>query len=180
MTELLLLDAITNRLKNIFSGFTLMSKSGSLQEVKIFSGYMPQPQGITISDKKSGVQNYSNEDYESNFPALVAKIISSQDNEDFNNPPSIINVNILAGIFDTDINCQGYRDILNIFARIRENFLSDRVFDNKFRLAFPINSKILDENDSWPLYFGEMNFSFMAVRPQMNNFIYKPKKEVIF
>lgn len=179
MTELLLLDAITARLKKIFAGYTLMSKSGNLQEVKIFSGYMPQPAGITINDKKSGTQNYSETDYDNNLPAVVAKILSAQENEDRNLPPTIINVQLLAGIYDPDINCQGFRDILNIFERIRENFLSDRIFDDKFRLMFPLNMRSL-ENESWPLYFGEMNLIFMGVRPQMKDFIYKPHKNIIF
>lgn len=175
MTELLLLDAITERLKNIFAGYFLMSKSGSLQEIKIFSGYLPQPEGITINDRKTGPQNYSSSDMENNLPAVVAKIISAAENEDRILPPSIINVQLLAGIYDPDTNCQGYRDILNIFERIRENFLSDRIFCDKFRLSFPASMRIL-ENDSWPLYFGEMNFSFSGVRPQLKNFVYKSKR----
>ena len=63
MNRIVLLDNLVERLSKVFRGYELPNKAGVLQEVQVFSQYVPQPQGITFGDKEqSGVKNYGASD----------------------------------------------------------------------------------------------------------------------
>lgn len=190
MTELLLIDALVERLSRLFTGYSLLNKSGVLQEVKIFAQYLPQPAGITIATKnKRGIENYEAEDYEANFPCVIVKVGDVIDKEEGRIDSAICNIKLLTGIYDgvsVDASeeertwrrqMQGYRDILNIHEKIREDFLNERVTAQRFRMAMPMKSRIL-ESDTWPVYFGEMELNFEIGRPMMKDFVYEMKRRV--
>lgn len=190
MTELLLIDALVERLKKLFKGYVLLNKSGVLQEVKIFAQYLPQPAGITIATKKKrGVENYEAEDYDANFPCVIVKAGEIIDNEQGRMDSSICDIKLLTGIYDgvsEDADedekairrqMQGYRDIMNIHERIREDFMNERVTAQRFRMCMPLKARLL-EADTWPLYFGEMEMKFEIGRPMMKDFVYKMQRRV--
>lgn len=176
MTELDLIDSLYEKLKYLFAGYQLLNKAGVLSEIKIFRQFIPQPAGITA--KNTGLANYSDSDYEANFPSIIIKAGEIIDKEENRLDQARINIKFLTGIFDDKPECTGYRDILNIHDRIREYFLINRILDNKFRLEMPFKSRLV-EADTWPIYFGEMDLIFDAGRPVMQkDFIFRPERRL--
>ena len=49
MTELGLIDALVAFLKEVFADYRLPSKSGLLQNVRVFAQYMPQPEAVEVN-----------------------------------------------------------------------------------------------------------------------------------
>lgn len=174
MTALNLIDELCYKLKMLFEGYTLLNKNKVPQEVRIFPQYMPQPQSVTLSERVTGLKNYTESDYEANFPSIVVQHLELSDFEENRIEMSVHKIRLLFGVFDDEPNCQGYRDILNMIDLVRNNFLVYRILANKFRLNEPMISKILDA-DTWPVYFGEMSLSYESGRPSMpsKNFVYK-------
>ena len=176
MTELLLIDELVKRLRELFRGYTLLNKSGILQEVKIFAQYLPQPSGISIMDKElKGVNNYVSEDYDNNFPCVIVKIDDVMDKEEGNADMSECGVKLLCGIYDEAAESQGYRDVMNMQERIRENLLNDRVIGGRYLLKMPMYTKLLND-DTWPVYFGEQKLIYEIGRPRMQEYIYHARR----
>lgn len=177
MTELELIDALYDVLRELFSGYRLMNKAGMLQEVKIFRQYIPEPAGITAQSK--GLANYADSDYEANFPSIIIKLGEVTDKEENRIDQSRIDVKFLAGVYDATPESTGYRDLLNMIERMREYFLINRIINQKFRLEMPLKSRLV-EADSWPVYFAEMDLVFDLGRPLMQkDFVMKPERMVI-
>lgn len=174
MTELDLIDALYDTLSEIFTGYSLLNKSGVLQQVKIFRQYIPEPAGITANSK--GLENYADSDYEANFPSIIIKLGEIVDKEENRLDQSRINVKILAGVYDATPESTGYRDLLNMIEKIREFFLINRIINKKFWLDMPLKSRLI-EADTWPVYFAEMDLVFDIGRPLMQkDFIMKPER----
>ena len=174
MTELGLLDALVNHLTELFNGYELPSKSGLLQQVRVFAQFLPQPSGVTfrtLEDSESTTpQGYSTEDLESNFPCVVVKIDGVTDKEEGSQDQSIISVRFLIGVYDADPACQGYRDVFNIIETIRQDLLTipARILDQRYRLVTPLTSYLFDEQP-WPIFFGQMESMWGSGRPLMPN-----------
>ena len=171
MTELNLLDALVEKLRELFMGYELKGKSGLLQNVKVFAQYLPQPQAVVVdtdTDTEIEPQGYSPEDIESNFPCVIVKIDETTDREEGSLDAARISVRILAGTYDESPDCQGYRDVLNIIEAVRQCLLTmdARVLVNKYRLEMPMKSYLFDEQ-AWPIYFGQIETVWETGRPMM-------------
>ena len=167
MNELDLLDAVISKFENLFAGYTLLNKSGELQEVKIFAQYLPMSEGLNFANKDlAGIENYQKSDMDLNFPCIIVKLIECEDREERRIDSSLVKMKILFACYDENRLCQGYRDILNMQERVRDNLLIERVIANKFRLEMPIKTRLL-ECETWPVYFGEMDLIWQIGRPVM-------------
>ena len=165
MNRASLIQDLTCRLSNLMKGYSLPGKSGFLQEVKVFAQYVPQPAGITFEGRNNtGLKNYSANDYESNFPCLIVKLEDMTDLEERARTHSLCNVRILIGIYDDKPECQGYIDVLNIQETLRLYLLENRILANKHLLMMPLKCK-LNEVDTWPVYWGEMELVYQVGRP---------------
>lgn len=146
-------------------GYSLPGKSESLQQIKVFSQYVPQPAGISFENRdKTGLKHYSSSDYESNFPCIVVKLEDMTDTEERARTHSFCNVRLLIGIYDANPECQGYIDVLNIQEVLRLYLLENRLLAKKHLLMMPITCK-LDEADTWPIYWGQMELIYQTGRP---------------
>ena len=173
MNEIDLQDNMCDLLQELFSGYQLLNKAGNLQEVQIFAQYVPQPSGITINSRNNtGVKNYSDSDYESNFPCIVVILNECEDREERRIDSSLVKMTLLFCIYDDNPECQGYRDLLNMQERVRNYLLINRVVSEKFRVEMPIKTRLIN-CETWPVYFGEMDLLFQAGRPVM-------RKEFVF
>ena len=167
MNEIDLLDSMHDTLVELFSGYQLMNKAGNLQEVQIFAQYVPQPGGINFTSKNNtGLKNYSDSDYESNFPCIVVILDECEDREERRIDSSLVKMHLLFCVYDEGSECQGYKDLLNMQERTRNYLLINRVIMNKFRLEMPVKTRLIP-CETWPVYFGEMDLIFQAGRPVM-------------
>ena len=175
MTSLNLLDALVSRLTELFANYELQAKSGLLQTVKVFAQYLPQPKSAEVNDDDdtesiTEPQGYSADDIESLFPCVVVKLDDMTDKEEGTLDAVRINARILVGIYDESLNCQGYRDVLNIIEVIRQDLLTmpARVLAKKYRLEMPLKSYLFDEQ-AFPVYFGQIESVWETGRPLMPN-----------
>lgn len=171
MTELTLLDALVARLTEMFKNYELKAKSGLLQTVRVFAQYLPLPQAVTVDtdtdeDTEIEPQGYQAEDYESNFPCVIVKLNEATSREEGSLDATRINVNLLVGTYDESPDCQGYRDVLNIIEVIRQELLTHRVLDSRYRLEMPMKSYLFEEQ-AWPVYFGQIETVWETGRPKM-------------
>ena len=158
MNRVNLLDALTARLSQAFSGYSLMNKQHELQQVRVFAQYVPR------SDLVSYSQQDSTQDEESNIPLIIAKLDTMTDFEQGRHEHSTINARILCAVFDDDNAAQAYRDILDMQDIIRQNLLENRVICKRYILKMPLKSQLLDV-ETWPIYWGEQQLIFEAGRP---------------
>lgn len=173
MTGLNLLDALVEKLRELFRNYELTAKSGLLQTVRVFAQYLPQPQAVTVNtddstDKATEPQGYSATDIESNFPCVIVKLDEVVDREEGVIDATRVNVRILVGIYDESPDCQGYRDVMNIIETIRQELLTlpNRVLNKRYRLEMPLNSYLFEEQ-TWPIYFGQIESVWETGRPLM-------------
>ena len=184
MTRVDLMDALTSGISKLLKGYTLPSRLQGVdgiepsmqviqQEVKVFAQYLPQPAGITFADKAAGLKNYTESDYESNFPCVIVKLADMTDTEEQSRTHSSVKVNILFGVYDESPECQGYIDLLNLQEHIRKWLMEERVLARKFLLRMPILSRI-DDSDTWPVYFGVMELNYELGRPvRSSEYVYR-------
>lgn len=191
MNELELIDGMSERLEKIFTGYTLLNKKGIPQSVRIFKQYLPQPKGLTLSTRKTGIEHYESEDYESNFPCIIIQMKDRTDKEEKTLDMSRSGMKLIVGVFDEELaqdeamrdaglevdrksyTCQSYRDILNMITMIRDDLLTERIIKGRFRIEMPLKSKLI-EADTWPVYFGEMDIMIESGRALGNkDFVYR-------
>ena len=86
------------------------------------------------------------------------------DSEERSVNQSLVNVTLLMGVYDEGVQCQGYRDVLNMQEAARVDLLEHRVLAGKHLLKMPVKSRLLDA-DTWPVYFGEMDLVYQVGRP---------------
>ena len=181
MTELNLLDALVEKLTDLFRNEELTGKSGLLQPVRVFAQYLPQPKPAEVTvddddDTESETEStetitpegYSPEDIESLFPCVIVKLDEATDKEEGSLDQTRIKVVFLVGTYDESPDCQGYRDVLNIIETIRQELLSmpGRVLAKRYRLEMPLKNYLFDEQ-AWPVYFGVVESSWETGRPLM-------------
>ena len=172
MTELNLIDALVEKLRETFKDYQLKAKSGLLQTVSVFAQYLPQPSAVTVEPKDDDEtiepQGYTPEDIESNFPCVIVKFDEATDREEGALNASRINIRILVGTYDESPDCQGYRDVLNIIELVRQELLTleGRVLHQRYRLEMPLKSYLFDEQ-AWPIYFGQIESVWETGRPMM-------------
>lgn len=166
-----MMTAVCEDLRKIFKGYLLPNKAGVLQEVRVFPQYMPQPSGITFEDKKSGLENYSADDYEKNFPGIVVKLGDITDREENRIDMNRANLRLLFGVYDSDPECEAWRDVLSMMERVRQKWLKDRIIARKFMIEMPLTTRLL-EADTFPVYFGELEAVIECGRPNRGNIDY--------
>ena len=171
-----MIDAVKSNLDEIFRGYMLPNKAGILQEVKIFTQYMPQPSGITVaSEKTSGTKGYSSDDFNMNFPGVIIKLGEMTDSEERRLDLTKAGLRLLFGVCeweaetgdreaDSRIKNECWRDVLLMMERVRQSWLKDRIIGRLFKVLLPIVMNLL-EDDTYPLYFGELKTELLTWLP---------------
>lgn len=184
MTRVDLLNDLADGLKKLLKGYSLPSRFQGVdgvepgmqviqQEVKVFAQYLPQPSGITFEGRETGLKNYADSDYESNFPCVIVKAGDMTDTEEQAGRHSSVKVSILAGVYDESPECQGYVDLLNLQETIRGWLMERRVLGHRFLLRMPLVSR-LEEGETWPVYFGVMEMAYELGRPvRSSGYVYR-------
>lgn len=167
-----LLDALVKRIEELFEEAPLLSaKDGTRKKVNVFAQFLPQPRGLTVKPKGEapiGPQGYGPADIENNFPCVIVKLDEAQDKEEGNLDQARAVVRILAGAYDDSPDCQGFRDVLEIVERVRQDLLTmpARVLDRRYRLEMPMKWYLF-EDQPWPVFFGVLDTIWEIPRPMM-------------
>lgn len=68
-----------------------------------------------------------------------------------------VNVIIHVGIFDNSIVMDGYKNILNVFEKIRERFRKNPILANRFVAGDEVSWALADEDEeTFPFFYGAM------------------------
>lgn len=177
MNDLDLIDALSERLKNLFYGERFLNRrkdSSEYQDVKIFAQYIPQSEGITLNNHGANAFDlYTEDDFMKNFPGIIVKFLERTDNEEKTIIMSQIAVKLLVCVYDESPENAGYRDVLNMIAMMRDSFRSERFIAGKYRILMPLKSKLI-EADSWPVCYGEIELKLETGRKlEPNEYIYR-------
>lgn len=176
LSALDMINAVKVELERLFSGYSLPNKAGEMQNVKIFAQYMPPPSGITVADKgKNNVDQYSNDDFNMNFPCVLIKLSEVTDNEEGRLDQNHAELRLLFGVYEwhyetsegetesEQFKSECWHDVLNMMELVRQNWLKERIIGRRFKIEMPIVMNLLDD-ETWPLYFGEMKLKIITGR----------------
>jgi hypothetical protein len=170
MIALNLQDALAARLRGLFTDYTLPAKNGAEAAIKVFTQYLPQPKGPTVKPRGQQEEEqesvYGPEDFEANFPCAIVKFDEGTDKEENTLDATRIVVRILVGVYDDKPDCQGYRDVMNIMEMIRQDLLTTRYLERKYRLEMPFKWYLF-EDQPWPVFFGQIETVWETGRPVM-------------
>ncbi|MDR1509230.1 MAG: hypothetical protein LBS53_06290 [Synergistaceae bacterium] len=162
-------DALAERLRELFKDYMLPAKDGTEKVVKVFTQYLPQPKGPTVKPRGQQEETqeavYGPEDFEANFPCAVVKFDEGTDKEENAPDATRVTVRILIGAYDDTPDCQGYRDVMNIVETVRQELLTTRYLERKYRLEMPFKWYLFDEQP-WPVFFGQIESVWETGRPQ--------------
>lgn len=124
--------------------------------VNIFTQYIP-------------ASSYESKDEE--FPYILLRSVDGNSPIGSSETDPDTKVMIMIGIWDDDLNYQGYRDVLSIINKITTQFAQNlRVegFEIKDSMKWAVN-----DDDYFPFFFGaiETNWSFRNVELQSNEYV---------
>lgn len=144
MTAVQFVDDLGEELKVVLSHMQFPDKiTGKLTGINIFTF------GIPVEKTK--------ENKKKKFP--YALIIPKEGNIEGGMEPQIINVQILIGVYDDDIENQGKRHVLNIIHDICERFQVNPVLKNQYYADEKI-TWVVDDEEEHPYHFGAVWLTF--------------------
>ena len=177
MTPFFLQDALVNELKNkIFKDFLLSTidengKKAESKKLNVYSQRLPL--------RKTKVEEYTQEELENGliddqriddcFPYIIVSLNEGTiENESAAHEISIV---LYIGVCDNANDVDGYKDILNIIAKIYERFGKNPLLDNRYVFRYPMTWALQDEKedvDTYPYFFGgiEMKFETCAIEKE--------------
>lgn len=143
MIPSLLQDFLVKELKNLFIGFKLKNSKNEDSSLNIYPQYLPAKKGQKDSD---------------HFPFITVKIVEGEDpNETDANTCRLM---LMVGVYDINEDYQGYKDVLNILQKMYTHLVTNKVFDCKYEVEYPIKFTLTDE-DYQPYFFGALDTSWI-------------------
>ncbi|MDR1048183.1 MAG: hypothetical protein LBL51_00375 [Synergistaceae bacterium] len=135
---------------------------GALKPLRVFRHAIPQVEAAAMTPLGSeSDDDMELEEIEDLFPCAVVRLDEGTDSIDGGNAA----VRIVVGVFDNRMDSQGDRDVLSILHRIRQSLLEKPLIMNTFRLMRPMKWRLYEEN-SWPIYFGDVETTWLIPSPQ--------------
>lgn len=167
MVATFLQDDLAEELKRIFTGFQLKAPAtGELTDVHVYKQNLPIPAPVTPSDEdldpsviEEGLGLTDAENAEDPYPYALVRVtegkIEKIDGE------QAVEVFLLFGVFDDDLENQGHKDILNMIQKVYERFSKNAILAARYECVMPINWA-LQEEESYPYYIGGMTLNFVT------------------
>lgn len=137
MTELMLLNSLKKELSNLVKEYDLNTKNKTKTEPSVYEGYLP----IKNKDTKE----------ESGYPFIILRLIECEDN----NTEFIAKIKIIIGTYDESTESDGWKDVLNIYNKIKIFLIENSIIENKFICKEKIKFN-LPEEQPYPYFIGEM------------------------
>jgi len=155
LIPLMLQDFLVAEVKSLFDGFTLKNVKGEEVPLHVYPQYLPSKKGQKDTD---------------HYPFIIVKLFEGEDpNEE---DPNKCGVLFYCGVFDDSEDYQGYRDSINIIQKLYTHLMTNRFFDNKYEINYPIKWSVTEE-DYFSYYFAglETNWIIGKVTMQEDDFV---------
>lgn len=160
MVASFLQSELAEELKAILTGFRLKKPEGGFAAVNIYEQYLPMPEPGSAGDwppevLESGLAEGLAEPEP--YPYVIVRMDEGEIKDE--DSAQTATVSLLIGVYDPDYQKQGHKDVLNVVAKIYERFAKFPVLNGKYLIQYPI-VWALQEEESYPFYFGGMNLKF--------------------
>lgn len=138
-TDVLLQKALVDEVKAELEGYTSVNNAGEYLHFHIYPQNLPAKKGKNDNE---------------HFPYVLVCLDEEQINGEVSD--NLCSVYFLVGVIDKNHNNQGHFDVANVMNRLERRFLSKRLVDSRYRIAFPLSKKFQEE-DTWPKFIGGMS-----------------------
>ncbi|MCT8975497.1 hypothetical protein N4T77_02685 [Clostridium sp. CX1] len=146
MTPIELVDELVGFIKQAVKEYDLSTKANGITKApEVYSGYLPS--------KGKGEDS-------SEFPYVIVRYISEEDNED-----DTVSIRIIIGAYNEDEQ-NGWRDPLNIATRLKVAFRRTQIIGS-FSLKDKIEIELFEEQP-FPYWFAIMDLNFYIQKVQMD------------
>jgi hypothetical protein len=132
MTPLALQEFLVTEVATLLDGYKLKNEAGELVNISVFSQYLPKDDtGQTIEQ----------------FPYVRVVLKFGKDPDEIG--PYQWIVDFVAGVWYKSVDCQGYRDAVNMLQKIYDHLMRQRIFDQRYEVGYPVKWKLI--GDTWQL-----------------------------
>lgn len=152
MIPLELQDGLKKRVESIFENYRYKRPSKDNEETDQLTSMHVYTQNLPVKESKD----------DSPFPFVLIKL-EEGNQANLIDADHLVNVNLIVGMYDSDNDNQGYRDVSLVLNKIFESISRNPVIDGVFDLN--ANSKInwsISDEETGPFYFGGIGFTFTA------------------
>lgn len=149
MTQVLLQDAVVEELKALFQHHKLKNSMGIEREIQVY------PQDLPIREDTDEPQDQKAPPE----PYVVVRIRRGKTQDD--DSPQIIEMVLVACVYDQDRNRQGYRDAMHIINEIYHHYSVNAVIGRKWEALYPMEWTTQEE-DTHPYYFAALSLRIQA------------------
>lgn len=165
MTAYQLQKDLGTEIESILKDILLKNIEGKKTQIKAFGQSLPKRMQ-QYNDKESDdaenenvyVEGADVED-DKNYPYCLVMLDSG--NIGTLSRGETVNVNLIFGIFDDDLECKGSEVILNMIQRVSQRFIKYPALNGQYRLNTENGIEwVLDQEDRYPFYYGAMSMAF--------------------
>lgn len=149
MTARELQDAVVADLKKLFSGIYYKTPEETTSPPNIYKQFLPKR---TVEDG----------DKDDPYPYIIVRLDSG--GIETQRDPHKVAVLLLIGIYDDDLQNNGYLAVMEIIEKIQRHYEETPAL-KEFVCADPFNWALQDE-ESYPYYFGACNLTFHVPAPR--------------
>lgn len=152
-TPYLLQDALVAELEAFFAGFETLNAGGEPAPMNIYPQTLPAKM---------------EEDDSEHFPYIIVRVVDGGSQSE--GEPDTCRAILLVGVYDEQHDRQGNKIVLNVLQRIRTHLLSKRIVNKQFRIDYPCEWSVYDDEDLHPYYFGavETNWTLPAIQQEVD------------
>lgn len=154
-------DALVNAIKGYTANFPLTTPRKDQND-----RYIKAPPAVWTSSIAAYLTGFDPQNAPPNFPGVVVQMCKGK----ITAHDATATVKILVGIFDPDLEKQGFRSVNNLMYQIANGFWYDSMIDGVFSLDFRETTHLelfeLEKVDMHPFYFGTIEQTFLVLKPQ--------------
>jgi hypothetical protein len=151
MIPSLLQDFLVEELKHLFVGFKLKNAKNQDSDLNIYPQYLPAKKSQKDID---------------HFPFITVKIMEGEDPSETD--ANTCRIMLMVGIYDINEDYQGYKDVLNILQNMHQHLTSNKVFDGRYEVEYPLKFTLTDE-DYQPYFFGALDTTWTIGKVTIKN-----------
>lgn len=119
--------------------------------------------GATGYEQRLPIIAEDDEDESLFFPYYIVRVTDGSTADD--DSPWVVPVQIYFGVHDANRKALGHRSVLNMIERVVDRFAAEPLFNGKFRALQDIHFA-LQEEDTYPFYFGGVEIKFQVPKIQ--------------
>lgn len=128
-----------------------------LKDVQTKKPGMDKAVGVTAYRQQLPKVVEDDEDETQFFPYAIVRASEGTTQDDFE--PWIVTVDLIFGIYDNDPKNAGHEHVSIMIQRVIDRFEAEPLLNRKFR-AQPDPQWVLQDEDSFPFYFGAIRMKF--------------------